>query len=292
MNDAAAPAAVALVGDPVADSVSPAIHSAAFRATGLELDYLAVRVAREQLVEAWPGLSARFIGLNVTRPLKEAILPLLDVLAPQAAEAGSVNTVVFRQGAAEGHSTDGEGFLGALRRARTRVARVATILGTGGAARAVTHVLRREGTSVFVSGRNGDAGRRLSNAFAATFVPLERGALAMALTQSDLLVNCTPLGARPNSLSSPLPPGVPLHRDLLVFDLVYRPRRTRLLAQARAGECHTIEGIEMLIEQAGRSFQLWTGIAAPLEVMRDAAYHALDATTERQRVEGGAQCAS
>lgn len=274
------PAAVALIGDPVAQSVSPEMQRAAFAALGLDLDYVAVRVPLQELPATWPRLAASFRGLNVTRPLKQAVIPYLDGLSEEARRARSVNTVRFTGGRAEGHSTDGAGFLAALRRAGVgRVGR-ALVLGTGGAARAVVAALRSEGAVVRVSGRNRRAGQRLANELGARYVPLDTRALSTAVAMADLLVNATPVGSWPDVTASPLPDAVQLHPGLTVFDLVYRPRRTALLDRAARAGCRTVEGIEMLVEQGARSFELWTGLPAPLEVMRRAALRAL-------RAEGG-----
>jgi shikimate dehydrogenase len=289
---------VALVGDPVAHSASPAIHAAAFIALGLDLEYVSVRIIRDDLAEAFPVLRRTFLGLNVTRPLKEAILPLLDDVSPEAAAAGSVNTVVFRDGRAEGHSTDGAGFLAALERSGASGARRALILGTGGAARAVAAALLETGAAVLVSGRNAEAGRRLVDDLSAArtrgaggdhveFLSAEPLTLAREVELADLLVNATPVGGWPDIDRSPLPEEVPLRPGHTVFDLVYRPRRTRLLDRASAAGCHVVEGIEMLIEQGARSFSIWTGLEAPVEVMRQAAYRTVEASHARETPELG-----
>ncbi len=287
---------LALIGDPVAGSVSPAMQRAAFAAAGMEVDYRARRVNESELPSVFPGLRASLRGLNVTAPLKQAVLPMLDDMAPAAAAAGSVNTVVFSGGLARGESTDGDGFLAALRGVRESPTRKAVVLGTGGAARAVTAALLREGASVAVAGRNEDGGRRLisdvrrgttkifgtrfprrpptgGGSSALEFTPLGSTSFPGALEMADLLVNCTPVGDP--ALGGPIVPPSLLHDRLTVVDLVYRPRRTALLEAARAAGCLTVEGIEMLIEQGVRSFELWTGLPAPVEVMRRAANFAL-----------------
>ena len=277
------PRAVVLVGDPVAGSVSPPMQQAAFDALGLDLRYQALRVPPEALAEAFAGLRRRAAGLNVTRPLKELVIPLLDSMAEDAARAGSVNTVVFREAGgddvpvtAEGHSTDGAGFVAALERRARRLPGSAVVLGTGGAARAVAAALAERGASVAVFGRNAERGLRLAGDLGASFVPPD--GVFDAVARADLVVNATPLGSGPTAnAESPLPPDAALRRGMVVFDLVYRPRETALLRQARAAGCRTIEGIEMLIEQGARSVELWTGLAAPVHVMRTAAYQALAA---------------
>ncbi len=260
---------IALIGDPVAHSVSPAMHRAGFAATGLDLEYVAVLVAGGRLGAAWPRLRAEHAGLNVTRPLKEEVVPLLDELAPGARRAGSVNTVAFADGRAVGHSTDGPGFLAALDRGGGSRPRRVVLLGAGGAARSVLAAI--EDAEVSVWARDPAAARRLSGARA-----LAHRELVDAVARADLLVNATPVGQAPDAEASPLPGDVPLHAGLTVFDLVYRPRVTRLLRRAAAAECRTVEGVDMLVEQGARSFEIWTGRPAPAAVMREAAVAALD----------------
>ncbi len=266
--------ALALVGDPVSTSVSPAMHRAAFEQAGLDWTYEAVTIPRGALPDSWPTLRDRFHGLNVTVPHKEAVLALLDRISPSAGRARSVNTVTFEGDLARGESTDGPGFIAALSSAGVTSVRRAVILGTGGAARAVVMALRDLGAEVVMAGRNATAGPAIASGVGARFIPSDAEPLLRALATADLLVNATPLGGEAGLSGSPLP-DVPLPGGAAVFDLVYRPRRTPLLERAAAAGCRTIEGIEMLIEQGARSFEIWTGVPAPVEAMRQAARAAL-----------------
>lgn len=272
----------ALIGDPVSASPSPTMHRAAFEAAGLPHEYVAVLVPDGALEEAWPGLRDRFRGLNVTIPHKERVVALLDALDDDAAASGSVNTVAFEGGRAVGHSTDGGGFLDALRRAGSGPIRRAVVLGAGGAARAVTAALRASGAGVAIANRTPERARRLAEDMGAGVVATPLDALPGAVSEADLLVNATPVGTG-DPEASPLPDEVELHRGLTVFDLVYRPRRTRLLYRAAAEGCRTVEGMEMLIAQGARSFELWTGREAPLEAMRSAAERTLAEVAGRGR---------
>lgn len=288
---------VLLIGDPVAGSVSPVMQRAAFIAAGLDgWTYDVLRVARAELQEAWRGIlrlggsdeghAPAVAGLNVTIPLKEAVIPLMDEMRPEASIAGSVNTVTFDgSGRAVGDSTDGAGFLAALARVDERPPRRAVVLGTGGGARAVAACLRTAGADVLVLGRNADAGLSLAADLDVAFepwIPSERSALRRGLDGADLLANATPIGSiGSGSDTSPLPEDVPLDPTTTVFDLVYRPRRTALLERAAHAGCRIVEGIEMLIEQGARSFERWTGSPAPVGVMREAAYRAMDAHEDR-----------
>ena len=263
--------AVALIGDPVGHSPSPAMHRAAFAAAGLDLDYVAERVTRAELPRAYGGLRRRYRGLNVTRPLKEAIVPMVDRVGPEAAEARSVNTVTFHDGVAVGDSTDGAGFLAAVERAGVSTSGHAVILGSGGAARAVGAALRGSGARITIAARDPVRASGAAGCVGAHVIPTTADALAPALEAADLLVNATPVGD-----VLPVAGNIPLPQALTVFDLVYRPRVTPLLEVARARGCRTIEGVEMLVEQGARSFEIWTGMSAPVDEMRAAALASLD----------------
>lgn len=267
---------IALVGDPVSGSVSPAMQNAAFRKLGLPFTYEAMHVRRGELATSFASLRQRLAGLNVTIPHKEDAARLVDTLEPAARASGSVNTIAFRNGHAVGDSTDGGGFVRALRRGAGHVdVRTALILGSGGAARAVASALAGEGIAVRVCSRTEAAARRLASEIAG--VQLVRADGVGLLDGIDLLVSAVPPAAWEDNGTGPLLRDVSLRRGLVVFDLVYRPRQTPLLERALADGCVIIEGIEMLVEQGALSFTMWTGHDAPLEVMRVAAYEALAA---------------
>ena len=261
---------IALIGDPVQQSPSPAMHRAAFRALGLDIDYVAERVTRERLPHAFDALREKHIGLNVTRPLKEAVIPFLDEVRGDAAAISSVNTVTFLPGRAVGDSTDGAGFLAALRRSGAPSPQRVVILGSGGSARAVGGALRASGASVVIAARNAETRTAVAKAVGGTEIPLDVADLTDALKTADLLVNATPLGER-----SPLPASEALHSGLTVFDLVYAPPATQLLADAVAAGCRPVGGFLMLVEQAALSFEIWTGIRPPIEAMQDAGVRAI-----------------
>lgn len=273
---------VALVGDPVSHSLSPAIQSAAFAALDLDWHYRLVAVPEGELERAWPGLSQRFLGVNVTSPHKQAAARLADALSPTAQLCASVNTVTFGADGAFGDSTDGAGFLAALHQAGTTFPHRAVLMGTGGAARAVARALQGAGVEVLVVGRNQLQGRSLERDLAAVgpgavvFQGDGTAVLAEALVGADLLVNATLLGGAGYAHLSPLPDQVPLAPEVTVFDLVYWPRPTPLGRRARAEGCCLIDGVEMLVEQGALSFQAWTGIEPPRSEMRQAAHRAVE----------------
>jgi shikimate dehydrogenase len=263
---------VGVIGDPVAHSLSPTLHNAAFAALGLDWVYVAFPVPRGRGAEAVAAVPALGLaGFNVTMPHKEDVAGACDELTPDAAVLRSVNTVVaLPDGRTLGDSTDGPGFLAALADEAITVAGPVLVLGAGGAARAVVLALGRAGAEVTVAARRPDAAES-----AAALAP---GARALALGAADpsgftVVVNATPLGM---SGGDPLPvdPGS-LHAGQSVVDLVYHPADTPLLTAARAQGAQAVNGLGMLLHQAARSFTLWTGEEAPLDAMRAAAAAAL-----------------
>ena len=259
-----------ILGRPVAHTLSPAMHNAAFRQLGINAVYVAFPVF--DLTGAVAGLRGlNLAGVSVTLPFKEEIIPLLDELDPRAAQIGAVNTVVNRNGHLVGHNTDWWGALTALK-AKTAIAgRHFLILGAGGAARAIAFGLMEAGGQVTLTDL--DAAR-------ATALAEDLGAAAIALNAlgqcpATGLINATPVGMEPRVEEIPLSPDL-LSRFTLVMDIVYRPLQTRLLREAQNRGCATIDGLQMLIHQATAQFELWTGLAAPLETMSRAAYAALE----------------
>jgi shikimate dehydrogenase len=273
---------VALVGDPVAHSLSPAIQGAAFAALDLDWEYRLVKIPAGGLEPAWPELSQRFRGVNVTSPHKQEAARLADELSSTARICASVNTLTFSHSGSFGDSTDGAGFLAALRLDAGRQLKKVVVVGTGGAARAVAAALLEEGAEVQVLGRNLVAGTALASELAETgsgmitFRGDGNAAMAAALEGAELLVNATTLGGPRFPQLSPVSDAVELNSDLIVFDLVYWPRQTPLRRRAQAEGCLLVDGLEMLVEQGALAFQAWTGFKAPLLVMREAANRALE----------------
>ncbi|MCA9452669.1 MAG: shikimate dehydrogenase [Nitrospiraceae bacterium] len=265
-----------LLGNPVEHSLSPAIHNAAFRQLGLNFVYLAFPV--QDLEGAVRGLRAlgHIRGLSVTIPHKVNILPLLDSAETTAKHIGSVNTIVKDRGLLVGSNTDASGALQALQQGgvETTGQRV-VILGSGGAARAIAFALGVEGKIEHLTLLGVDEQERtaLANDLKAkTSILLHDRALTpetlqSALAQAQLLIHCTPIGMHPKVDESCVPKHL-LHRDLTVMDIVYNPLNTRLLQDAQAAGCRTIQGINMFLYQAVGQFELWTGKPAPIEVMR------------------------
>lgn len=258
-----------IIGRPVAHSLSPAMHNAAFRELGLNAVYVAFPVT--DLAQAVSGLRGLDIGgVSVTIPFKEEIIAWLDELDPQVALMGAVNTVVNRDGHLTGYNTDWLGAVAALRTHTTIEGQHFLILGAGGAARAIAFGIRQEGGEITVTDIDARRAESLAKEFGLKFLGLEH----LADCPASALINATPVGMSPQTEDIPLDPGL-LDRFALVMDIVYRPLATRLLKEAGARGCQIIDGLQMLIHQGTAQFELWTGLPAPVEVMSRAAYEAL-----------------
>lgn len=274
-------ALVGVLGDPVRHSLSPVMHNAALQAMGLDWVYLALPTPAAQLAEVTAALAALGCrGLNVTIPHKQAVAGLCRQLTPLAERVGAVNTLVPLQGGGWlGTNTDVEGFLAPLRGDDWR-GRRALVLGCGGSARAVLAGLVDLGCGeILLAGRRPEPLAALAEdcrGWAPQLRALAWDALEHQLPGTSLLVNCTPVGMA--SSQSPLSAAqlARLPAAASVYDLIYVPRPTALLAAAAARGCRTIDGLEMLVQQGAAALQLWSGAAAvPVAAMRAAAEAAL-----------------
>ncbi len=270
---------VGLLGYPVGHSLSPAMQNAAFQAVGLAWEYVLLSVAPPSLQEAVLALRENgFAGANVTIPHKQAVLPFLHELSDEAEAIGAVNTLVIEGERLLGYNTDAYGFRQALVEAEfTPTSNHAVLLGAGGASRAVLYALLSQGVSVTLVNRTADKAFALARHFRPFFAETievvryeEIEALQNVLNTADLLVNTTSLGMAPHHDTSPLASTLRLGAHLTVYDLVYTPRDTQLLQQARTAGAKTIDGMGMLLHQGTEAFRLWTHREAPVAVMRTA----------------------
>jgi shikimate dehydrogenase len=268
---------VAILGDPVEHSRSPAMHNAAFAALGLDFVYVALHVRPPDLRRAILGIRALdMAGLNITVPHKETIVPLLDRLSPAARAIGAVNTVVRRGSRLEGHNTDAEGFRRAIERLGFHPRRkCAVLLGAGGSARAVAWALAKRGIrSLTILNRSVARAKLVARAIRRQGGPaIEAGPLIAArrsdaVAAADLIVNCTSLGL--DGRSAPPVAIADTRQDCLFFDLVYGSSPTPLVRAARRHGRRAADGLGMLLEQAGLAFELWTGREPPSDVMAKA----------------------
>jgi len=274
---------VALIGDPVERSLSPAIHNAAFKELELDFVYVALRVPRGALEDAITGVRALGIaGLNVTVPHKIGALNLLDELDESASRVGAVNTIKNDGGKLVGFNTDGLGAVGALKSEVGKLnGRKALLLGAGGAARAIAFSLIDAGAELTISNRTADKAKKLAAALRGEAgaevkqVPLDREKLKKVIEESDVLINATSVGMHPNA-DQTLATADMMHSGLVVNDIVYEPLRTRLLQEAEKAGARTVNGLGMLVHQAAASLELWTGRKAPIEIMKAAAEKELE----------------
>ncbi|MDH7570090.1 MAG: shikimate dehydrogenase [Armatimonadota bacterium] len=268
----------AVWGWPVRHSLSPPMHNAAFRHLGMDWCYVPFAVAPQHLADAVRGVRALgIVGVNATIPHKEALVQLVDEVDPEARAVGAVNTIHNDGGVLRGYSTDGEGFLGALQREGFDPAgKRAVILGAGGSARCVAVALARAGAAhLTIANRTPERAAQLahlvqSRGGVADATGLHPQPLQRAIAGADLLVNTTSVGMHPHEDDPLLVPEEALHPGLLVYDLIYSPPETRLLAAARRRGARTANGLLMLVLQGAASFRIWTGVEAPVAVMEAA----------------------
>lgn len=265
-----------VIGNPVGHSLSPAIHNAAFRTLGLNFVYLAWQV--EAIGDAIKGLRAlgNFRGASVTIPHKVATMQFLDHVETTAKRIGAINTIVAEKGKLIGHNTDATGALRALREGGIELTgRHIVVLGSGGAARAIAFALAGESGAeqLTLLGIEELERTRLAEDIRPTTAVtvadsyLDEAALRRVLPDAHVLIHCTPVGMSPKADMTCVPASL-LHAGLAVMDIVYNPRETQLLKDAKRMGCKTIPGLEMFLNQAVTQFELWTNQAAPVAVMR------------------------
>ena len=271
-----------IIGDPIEHSMSPVMHNAAFKALGLDYVYLPFHVQRGELPGAIAGIRAlNVVGLNVTIPHKEAVIPLLDRLEPLAEKMGAVNTIVNEGGLLIGHNTDAPGFMQALRsKGIDPEGKSILILGAGGASKGISFILAEAGASLVILNRTVTRAEELASQIAQYYhrrpeaLTLSEENLARGLDGADVLVNTTSVGMVPDVNQTPVPASL-LNHNLVVCDIVYNPLETKLLREAKVAGARTIDGLDMLVWQGALAFEKWTGQKAPFEVMKQAAIKAL-----------------
>jgi len=273
-----------LIGYSLEHSLSPKIHTAALKACGLQGKYSLFPIAPEDkqglkdlLNRVRPG---ELHGLNVTIPHKQNVIPLLDELTPTAKAIGAVNTIYLRRDKLIGDNTDAPGFLADLKKILADSPspilgeglavreKSAIVLGAGGSARAVVYALLIDGWQITIAARRLEQAQQLTDSFPnyqVLITNLEN--LQSLVSNLSLIVNTTPLGMTPNIDQSPLPETLSLPSNALIYDLVYNPRETKLVRDARAQGLQAATGLGMLIEQAALSFEIWTGHNPPKSIL-------------------------
>ena len=275
------PLRLAVLGDPVAHSASPQMHTAALSACGIDARYCRLHIRPDELSAALRLLPEKgFIGVNCTIPHKAGVLATVDEADDNTQRAGGVNTVVVGpDGRLHGFSTDGPGLERAVREqfgAELRDLRVLVLGAGGGAGRAVAMQCAVAGAQrITLINRNSEKLQPLHEAVASFYPrdllasgPWDDATLVAALGQTDLVVNCSALGMNADD-PSPIPAAL-LSRDHLLYDTIYTARRTPLMLAADTAGAKSANGLSMLLHQGALSFEIWFNRVAPLEVMREA----------------------
>lgn len=274
-----------LIGYPLGRSLSPQIHASALKACGLEGDYSLFPVHPDDK-QGLKDLLARvrvgeIHGLNATIPHKQSIISLLDELTPTAQAIGAVNTIYLRDDKLIGDNTDASGFLADLKNFLVGSpspilgeglgvrGKNTFILGAGGSARAVTFALLNDGWNVTLAARRLEQAHQLATSFASHDLCITDDISNIELSNITLIVNTTPLGMTPNTDQSPWIEKLPFP-NAAIYDLVYNPRETKLVRDARSQGLPATTGLGMLIEQAALAFEIWTGYDVSRETLRDA----------------------
>lgn len=258
-----------VLGDPVAHSLSPVMHNAAFDLTGCNAVYVALRVTDPAgAVAAIRTLS--IAGASVTIPHKTTVIDYLDQLDPAAETIGAVNTIVNQDGILIGYNTDGSGAVRALTEKTSLKRKCVTVIGAGGAARAIGYAVAEQGARVTIANRSTARGQSLARDLQAGFMPLKE----FTGDSCDVLINTSPVGMHPDIDATPIDEAV-LRPDMVVMDAVYNPLVTRLLQSAGRTGCVTVSGADMFVYQGAAQFELWTEKPAPVNVMRMAVLSAL-----------------
>lgn len=263
-----------IIGYPVEYSLSPLMHNTAFAAYGEDRVYVAFQT--KDLIAAIQGLRGLNIkGASVTHPHKERVMELLDEIDPVAGKIGSVNTIAVTEKEGKswiyGTNTDWMGTNQALKDQIELKGKRAVVLGAGGAAKAIGFGLQEEDVAVTIQSRTESRGRQLAEQLNCPWISL----YAEPDVPADILINATSVGMKPECDISPIK-AARLAAYTVVMDIVYAPLKTKLLKDAEAAGCVCISGLEMLLYQGVAQFELWTGVKAPVDVMRDALYSAID----------------
>ena len=264
-----------VIGDPISQSVSPYMHNPAFAAAGINAVFIPLLVKnldefmRRMVVSETREVELNFCGFSVTMPHKQAIMKYLDAIDPTAEKIGAVNTVKIEDGKLTGYNTDAHGFITPL---KTRFGSLqnasVAVFGAGGAARACVYALTQEGADVTVFARDHEKGKAFANEFDVNFEKLPTANCQLP-TATDIVVNATPLGMKGPYENETLFTSDELSGVKFVYDLVTRPDDTPLINEAKKAGIPVIGGVEMLIAQGARQFEIWTGRAADIETMRD-----------------------
>jgi shikimate dehydrogenase len=255
----------ALIGNPVEHSLSPIMHNAAFRAMGINARYIALRA--DTAADAVKRITEADIrGGSITIPHKVAMMGCIHHISDSAARIGAVNTFVNNDGVVHGDNTDWIGIVRSVKESETDlVGKTVAILGAGGAARAAVYGMMSEGARPVVLNRTEWNGMKLADEFGCASHPLRD----IKALRADILINTTPAGMAPETDDTPVSVDA-LKNFAVVMDIIYNPLKTRLLREADAAGCSVINGLSMFVHQGAEQILIWTGQAAPCEIMKEA----------------------
>ncbi len=275
----------AVIGDPIHQSLSPAIHNPSFRQLGLNKVLVPILIPSAELVSSlksleWLGIK----GISVTIPHKEQIIALLQQKDGAVEHTGSCNTVVIDQGKWTGYNTDYRAAMEVLENALGGGSETASplfekqvlILGAGGVARSIAFGLQRRGAALTITNRHDERATKLAEEVGARTVNWGMRASLMP----EIVINCTPVGMHPDVDDTPMPPAGFNKPNMLAFDTIYHPENTMFLKLARERGCSGVTGVDMFLRQAAYQFKLYTGQDAPIELMRETLKRKLGALRE------------
>ncbi len=274
----------AVIGNPVEHSLSPCMHNAAFCEKDLPFVYVAFQVSDiEKAIQGMTGFNIR--GLSVTIPHKTAVIPYLDEIDDLSKTIGAVNTLSNENGKLVGTNTDSYGALKALETKCAIEDQTILLLGVGGAARAIAFglVCERHPKQLSLAARRTEKAQELLSDLqphtttGMQVTSFEDESFFKAFQESDIIINCTPVGMYPN-VDECLIPKDWFQKEQVIFDTIYNPGKTLLLQRAESCGCEVINGVPMFVHQGAKQFELWTGEPAPLAVMESAVIHALEQT--------------
>jgi shikimate dehydrogenase len=272
-----------LIGYPVSHSMSAVMQNAAFNHLNLQYKYQLRSVNSEELRDFVAGelRSIKIRGANVTIPHKVTVMPFLDEFDASAKAIGAVNTIVNDAGKLKGYNTDGTAALRAITEVFGSINEANIVmLGAGGAARAVGYQLSRNTKQLTIFNRDiynaENLANRLQQGSSSKISVVNQSQLERVIKSANILINTTPIGMEPYPDESPIEPSM-LHPNLLVFDLVYNPKRTRLIRDAELAGSRILSGVKMLAYQGSEAFRLWTGVEPPEALMMTAINACLEA---------------
>ncbi|MGB2868474.1 MAG: shikimate dehydrogenase [Bacteroidota bacterium] len=264
-----------IIGHPIGHSLSPLLYTTAFRLCGLSHTYESFDLERSKLADDFRRLlDEGYAGFNVTIPHKESIMQHLSEIDPEATAVGAVNTIVVRESGTLGLNTDVYGVTKLFEPSRRHInGKDVLLLGAGGAARAAVVALQKNfhPSHILLASRSSERGKKFAGSFPS--IPIEVTdfsvpRLQVAARSCSVIVNTTPIGMHPRVEESPLPKEVQISSSHLVIDLIYTPFETTFMSDAARAGATSVGGVEMLLHQAARAFEMWTGMKMPVEEVR------------------------